>query len=116
MSANHLTAKQHRTNSVEVLIGKDNGWVTVNTYMGLMYVEVYDRNGNPVHVQKLEWPEAPKRKFKVRASYQAMCETEIEANSLDEAYELAKELDGSSFDTHCDPDDWHIEDVWETER
>jgi hypothetical protein len=29
---------------------------------------------------------------------------------------LAKQLDGSSFDTHCDPDDWHIEDVEEVAR
>ena len=53
------------------------------------------------------------KKFIVRASYSAMCETEIEANNIDEAYELAKKLDGSVYDTVCDPDDWHIEDVWE---
>ena len=35
------------------------------------------------------------KKFKVRASYQAMCETEVEANNIDEAYEIAKKLDGS---------------------
>lgn len=51
--------------------------------------------------------------FKVRASYSAMCETEIKANDIDEAYALAQKLDGSVYDTHCDPDDWHIEDVWE---
>jgi len=53
------------------------------------------------------------KKFIVRASYQAMCQTEVEANSLDEAYEIAKKLDGSVYDTVCDPDDWHIEDIWE---
>lgn len=53
------------------------------------------------------------KKFIVRASYQAMCETEIEAENIDEAYAIAKELDGSVYDTVCDPDDWHIEDIWE---
>ena len=111
-----VLAKQHQDNRVEVLIGKDNGWVAVHMSMGTLWVEVYDHNDNPIHVYKEDWPEAPKRKFKVRASYQAMCETEIEANSLDEAYVLAKKLDGASFDTHCDPDDWHIEDVLEVAR
>ena len=111
-----VLAKQHAPNRSEILIGKDNGWVAVHMTLGNLWVEVYDRNDNPIHIYKEDWPEPVKRKFKVRASYQAMCETEIEANSLDEAYELAKQLDGSSFDTQCDPDDWHIEDVWETER
>jgi hypothetical protein len=53
------------------------------------------------------------KKYIVRASYSAMCQTEVEANSLDEAYEIAKTLDGGVYDTHCDPDDWHIEDIWE---
>lgn len=53
------------------------------------------------------------KKFIVRASYSAMCETEIEAENIDEAYAIAKELDGSVYDTVCDPDDWHIEDIWE---
>ena len=56
------------------------------------------------------------KKFIVRASYSAMCETEIEANNIDEAYELAKKLDGSVYDTVCDPDDWHIEDVREATK
>jgi hypothetical protein len=111
-----VLAKQHRESRAEILIGDNNGWVAVHMTLGTLWVEVYDRNDNPVHIYKQDWPEPVKRKFKVRASYQAMCETEIEANSMDEAYELAKQLDGSSFDTHCDPDDWHIEDVWETER
>ena len=108
-----VLAKQHQDNRVEVLIGKDNGWVAVHMSMGTLWVEVYDHNDNPIHVYKEDWPEAPKRKFKVRASYQGMCETEIEANSEEEAYEKAKQLVGSVFDTHCDPDDWHIEEVYE---
>jgi hypothetical protein len=51
--------------------------------------------------------------FTVRASYSAMCETEVKANDIDEAYALAQKLDGSVYDTHCDPDDWHIEDISE---
>lgn len=54
--------------------------------------------------------------YKVRASYQAMCETEVQANDIDEAYEIAKKLDGSVYDTVCDPDDWHIEDIWEVKQ
>jgi hypothetical protein len=53
------------------------------------------------------------KKFIVRASYSAMCETEVEADNIDEAYEIAKKLDGGVYDTVCDPDDWHIEDIWE---
>lgn len=111
-----VLAKQHAANRAEVLIDQNNGWVSVSMVAGTLWVEVYDRNDNPVHIYKEDWPEPAKRKFKVRASYQALCETEIEANSLDEAYELAKQLDGGSFDTHCDPDDWHIEDVTEVDR
>jgi hypothetical protein len=113
---NVVASKQHHNNRAEITIGKDNGWVAVHVTLGTLWVEVYDRNDNPIHIYKEDWPEPVKRKFKVRASYQAMCETEIEANSLDEAYELAKELDGGVFDTYCDPDDWHIEDVEEIER
>ena len=52
--------------------------------------------------------------FTVRASYSAMCETEVEANDVDEAYVLARKLDARVvYDAECDPDDWHIEDVWE---
>lgn len=112
---NKLLAIQPRSNHVDVMIGENNGWVSVSMLMGTMRVEVYDGTGDIVHVVKKEWPDEKKR-FKVRASYQAMCETEIEANSLDEAYEKAKQLDGSVFDTHCDPDDWHIEDVIEVVR
>lgn len=111
-----LLAKQNRPQHVDVLVEQDNGWVSVAMVAGTLWVEVYDQNDNMIHYFKQEWPTAKKRKFKVRASYQAMCETEIEANSEEEAYEIAKKLDGSVFDTHCDPDDWHIEDVIEVAR
>lgn len=109
---NELRVEQKRPNRVEVLIGKDNGWVSATMSMGTLWVEVYGANGTPLNSFKMDWPDE-KKKYKVRASYQAMCEAVIEANSLDEAYDLAKELDGGMFDTECDPDDWHIEDVEE---
>lgn len=111
-----LLAKQNRPQHVDVLIEQDNGSVSVAMVAGTLWVEVYDQNDNMIHYFKQEWPAAKKRKFKVRASYQAICETEIEANSLNEAYEMAKELDGGVFDTYCDPDDWHIEEVMEIPR
>lgn len=112
---NELTINQSRPNMVDVVVGNDNGWVSVNMIMGTLRVEVYDASGDPLSVFVKDWPDEKKR-YRVRASYQAMCETEIEANSLDEAYELAKGLDGGVFDTHCDPDDWHIEDVEEVTK
>lgn len=109
---NELTVKQPHPVRVEVLIGRDNGWVSTTMSMGTLWVEVYGANGTPLNSFKMDWPDE-KKKFKVRASYQATCEAVIEANNIDEAYELAKELDGGMFDTECDPDDWHIEDVEE---
>jgi hypothetical protein len=115
---NGITANKLHTHAVEIVINnKDthNGWINVNMLMGILYVEVYDAEGDVIHYYKKEWPEA-KKKFKVRASYSAMCETEVEAHNIDEAYEIAKKLDGGVFDTHCDPDDWHIEDVTEVTK
>jgi hypothetical protein len=109
---NKLSTKQTRPSAVDVDIGINNGWVSVTMSMGTLRVEVYDREGDVLNVFKQDWPDE-KKKFKVRASYSAMCEVEIEANNVDEAYEIAKTLDGSSFDTLCDPEDWHIEDIWE---
>jgi hypothetical protein len=50
-------------------------------------------------------------KFKVRASYVSLCETIIEAKDKDEAWRIAKALDGGVFDTKFDPDDWQIDHV-----
>lgn len=108
---NKLSVNQSRPTSVDVIIGEDNGWVAVTMNMGILRVEVYDRKGDVLNAFKKEWREV--KKYRVRASYQSTCEAEIEATSLDEAYELAKELDGGMFDTEIDPDDWHIEDVEE---
>ena len=112
---NKLQVIQPRNNHVDVMIGENNGWVSVSMLMGTMRVEVYDDNDNPIHHFKKEWPDE-KKTFKVRASYSAMCETEIEANNIDEAYEIAKKLDCRVFDTHRDPGDWHIEDVYEVAK
>lgn len=112
---NELKANNLHPTAVEVVVGEANGWVNVTLYLGQLRVEVYDREGDVVHAVKYEWPDE-KKKFKVRASYQAMCETEVEAANIDEAYEIAKKLDGGVFDTHCDPNDWHIEDVYEVTK
>ena len=51
--------------------------------------------------------------YKVRASYITTCEVEIKAENLEQAYQLAKELDGGAFDTTIDGDDWQIDHVTE---
>jgi hypothetical protein len=112
---NELKVPQADAKFVEVVVGESNGWINVTMIMGQLRVEIYDHEGDVLNVFKKDWPDQ-KKKFKVRASYSAMCETEIEARNIDEAYELAKKLDGGVFDTHCDPDDWHIEDVTEVTK
>lgn len=51
--------------------------------------------------------------FKVRASYISTCETIVEAEDQDEAYKIAKDLDGGCFDLRLAGDDWQIDDVRE---
>jgi hypothetical protein len=51
--------------------------------------------------------------YKVTASYRTCCTIEIEAEDEDQAYQLARELDGGAFETTIDGDDWHIEYVTE---
>jgi len=51
-------------------------------------------------------------KFKVTASYVSYCHAEIEADNLEHAEELARELDGGEF-IPADRDDWNIEEVEE---
>lgn len=109
---NELRVEQKRPNRVEVLVGRDNGWVSATMSMGTLWVEVYGPNGTPLNSFKMDWPDE-KKKYKVTATYMTTCTTEIEAKDVDEAHKLAQELDGGVFDTHCDPDDWHIEDVTE---
>lgn len=51
--------------------------------------------------------------YKVTASYRTFCTVEVKAEDLDQAYDIAKELDGSVFESTIDPDDWHIEHIQE---
>jgi hypothetical protein len=51
-------------------------------------------------------------KFKVTASYITYCTTEIEADTEQEAYEIALNMDGGSFDPDpCSDSDWKITTV-----
>jgi hypothetical protein len=51
-------------------------------------------------------------KFKVLAQYDVELETTIEADSLEEAWDKARDLDGSEF-TEVNKDGWRIYDVTE---
>jgi len=54
------------------------------------------------------------KKYRVIASFITYCETEIEAESMDEAYLIALDMDGGSFDPmEGAQDDWHIDEVEE---
>jgi len=53
------------------------------------------------------------KKYKVTASYVTECTVEIEAPNMDEAFSIAKKMDGAMFESTIDPDDWQIEDVVE---
>jgi hypothetical protein len=53
------------------------------------------------------------KRYKVKASYISTCETIVEAEDQQEAYQIAKELDGGCFDAHLSDDDWQIDDVFE---
>jgi hypothetical protein len=51
-------------------------------------------------------------KYKATASYCTLCTVEIEAEDEDQAYELARSMDGASF-TNTDKGDWRIVDIEE---
>lgn len=54
------------------------------------------------------------KKYRVIASFITYCETEIEAESMDEAYLIALDMDGGSFDPmEGAQDDWSIDEVEE---
>ena len=55
-------------------------------------------------------------KYKVLASYITYCTAEIEADNLEQAIELARDLDGGCFEAKIDGDDWNIEDVMEISK
>ena len=54
------------------------------------------------------------KKFKVMASYIIYCTAEIEAESQEEAEQIARDMDGGDFEAdQYNGDDWKIEDVTE---
>lgn len=54
------------------------------------------------------------KKFKVLASYTSYCTIDIEAENEDQAWELARDMDGGSFEPVRGWDgEWHISDVRE---
>ena len=53
-------------------------------------------------------------KFKVVASYTSYCMVEIEAEDEDQAWEIANDMDGGSFEPTDNPcGNWYITDVQE---
>lgn len=56
-----------------------------------------------------------KKKFKVIACYSTYCTAEVEADNVDQAYALAKQLDGDAFTHSGEHYDWHINQVSEKE-
>lgn len=59
------------------------------------------------------------KKYKVIATYLSWCETEIEAENEEQAWEVALDADGADFEPlgnrFKELNDWHISDVSEIE-
>jgi hypothetical protein len=53
------------------------------------------------------------KKFKVTACYHTYCITEVEAETEDQAYEMARDMDGGDFIESRENYDWHINEVKE---
>jgi len=51
------------------------------------------------------------KKFKVFACYTTYCTAEVEAEDRDQAYEIARDMDGGDFTPSEEYFDWHINDV-----
>jgi hypothetical protein len=53
--------------------------------------------------------------YKVTACYTVYCYATVEAENKDEAYAIAKQMDGGDFDMEPDTglSDWHIDSVHE---
>lgn len=57
------------------------------------------------------------KKFKVTACYYTYCTAVVEAEDVEQAYEIALDMDGGSFDQHpTQQHDWHINDVQEIDE
>ena len=53
------------------------------------------------------------KKYKVTASYLTYCTAEVEADDEDQAYEIARDMDGGDFTESRDNYDWNISDIQE---
>jgi len=53
--------------------------------------------------------------FKATAIYHTLCTVELEAEDEDQAYELARSMDGGDF-TNTDIGDWRIVEIEEIEN
>ena len=51
--------------------------------------------------------------YKVTAAYYTYCTAEVEAESEDQAYAIAREMDGGDFTPSRENFDWHINEVKE---
>jgi len=56
------------------------------------------------------------KKFMITAYYTTTCFTEVEAEDEDQAYEIAREIDGGIFSSSADRGDWRIVDVEEIKQ
>jgi len=56
------------------------------------------------------------KKFKVTAYYYTYCTAEVEATDEDQAYDIARDMDGGSFSSSNDRGDWRIVGVDEIEE
>jgi uncharacterized membrane protein YkoI len=56
------------------------------------------------------------KKFKITACYYTYCTAVVEAEDEEQAYELARDMDGGDFEASDDHSDWHINDVVEIEE
>lgn len=54
------------------------------------------------------------KKYKATACYYTYCDVEFEAENDDQAYQIAKDMDGGNF-TSTDTGDWRIIDIEEVD-
>jgi hypothetical protein len=56
------------------------------------------------------------KKYKITAYYYTYCYAEVEATDEDQAYDIARDMDGGSFSSSADKGDWRIVGVEEIEE
>lgn len=57
------------------------------------------------------------KKFKVIACYYTYCTAIVEAEDVDQAYEIARDMDGGDFvEASNDNNDWHINNIYEVDE